>query len=129
MAHPRRVWAPYASRWTKLSELEAEVGRTEALYTAVTEEGRVAEEESSSLTAVRARLEREMTQIGAETTVVAMSWQHVVLDTHVWCFRSRHFASCASFAALPIILTCLCGLLQLEEAVITPAKSRFSNCH
>lgn len=53
------------SRWTKLNELEAEVGRTEALYAAVTEEGRVAEEESSSLTAVRTRLEREMVQIGA----------------------------------------------------------------
>lgn len=72
VAHRRRVRPPYARRWTKLSELEAEVGRTEALYTAVTEEGRVAEEESSSLTAVRARLEREMTQIGAETAVVAM---------------------------------------------------------
>lgn len=55
------------SRWTKLSELEAEVGRTEALYAAVTEEGRVAEEEGSSLTAVRTRLEREMVQIGMAT--------------------------------------------------------------
>lgn len=53
-----------APRWTKLSELEAEVGRTEALYAAVTEEARVAEEEGSSLTAVRTRLEREMVQIG-----------------------------------------------------------------
>lgn len=40
------------------------MGRTEALYVAVTEEGRVAEEEGSSLTAVRTRLEREMVQIG-----------------------------------------------------------------
>ena len=53
------------ARWTKLGELEAEVGRTEALYAAVTEEGRVAGEEGTSLTAVRTRLEREMAQIGA----------------------------------------------------------------
>lgn len=110
MAHPRRVRSPYASRWTKLSELEAEVGRTEALYAAVTEEGRVAEEESSSLTAVRTRLEREMTQIGAKTAVVAMPYQHVVLDTHMWRLRSRLFASCAPYSALPISPTCLCGL-------------------
>lgn len=53
------------ARWTKLGELEAEVGRTEALYAAVTEEGRVAGEEGTSLTAVRIRLEREMAQLGA----------------------------------------------------------------
>lgn len=64
------VWFRYTSRWTKLNELEAEVGRTEALYAAVTEEGRVAEEEGSSLTAVRTRLEREMVQIGAGRNAV-----------------------------------------------------------
>ena len=64
---PPPVRLRYALRWTKLNELEAEVGRTEALYAAVTEEGRVAEEEGSSLTAVRTRLEREMVQIGACT--------------------------------------------------------------
>lgn len=51
-------------RWIKLGELEAEVGRCEALYAAVTEENRVAEEESKLLTSLRARLEREMVQIG-----------------------------------------------------------------
>lgn len=51
-------------RWTKLEEVEAEVGRSEALYAAVTEESRVAEEEGASLTSLRTRLEREMVQIG-----------------------------------------------------------------
>lgn len=53
-----------------LHELEAEVGRTEALYAAVTEEERVAEEEGSALTAVRTRLEREMVQIGRSRQVL-----------------------------------------------------------
>lgn len=54
-------------RWTKLGEVEAEVGRTEALYLAVTEEGRAAGEESASLTSLRTKLEREMVQIGEES--------------------------------------------------------------
>ena len=56
-----------AHRWTKLGELESEVGRTEALYAAVTEEARVAEQEGVSLTTLRTRLEREMVQLGNET--------------------------------------------------------------
>ena len=59
------------TRWTKLGELEADVGRTEALYAAVTEEGRVAGEEGASLTVVRTRLEREMAQIGAVCVMAA----------------------------------------------------------
>lgn len=53
-----------AHRWIKLGELEAEVGRTEALYAAVTEEARVAEEEGTSLTALRKKLERDLVQLG-----------------------------------------------------------------
>lgn len=53
-----------AHRWIKLGELEAEVGRTEALYAAVTEEARVAEEEGASLTALRTKLERDLVQLG-----------------------------------------------------------------
>eukprot|EP00752_Nemacystus_decipiens_P010357 g9227.t1 len=64
--------AAHEERWTKLNELEAEVGRTEALYAAVTEEGRVAEEEGSSLTAVRTRLEREMVQIDEEHSAMLL---------------------------------------------------------
>lgn len=63
---PLRSLACVFLRWTKLGELEAEVGRTEALYAAVTEEARVAEEEGASLTAVRTRLEREIVQIGTK---------------------------------------------------------------
>lgn len=49
------------------------MGRTEALYAAVTEEGRVAEEEGSNLTAVRTRLEREKVQIGTAVTLWQLS--------------------------------------------------------
>lgn len=51
-------------RWMKLGELEAEVGRTEALYAAVTEEARVAEEEGTSLTTLRTKLERDIVKLG-----------------------------------------------------------------
>lgn len=61
-----------ACRWTRLGELEAEVGRTEALYHAVTEEGRVAEEEGVSLTELRGRLNREMVQLGNNCPLAAL---------------------------------------------------------
>lgn len=47
-----------------MGELEAEVGRAEALYVAVTEEGRAAGEEGAFLTSLRTKLEREMVQLG-----------------------------------------------------------------
>lgn len=52
-----------------MGELEADVGRTEALYLAVTEEGRAEGEEAASLTSLRTKLEREMVQIGAESLI------------------------------------------------------------
>lgn len=58
--------------------LEAEVGRTEALYLAVTEEGRAAGEEGASLTSLRTKLERELVQIGRK--VLALSGLYMSND-------------------------------------------------
>ncbi|CAM9204617.1 unnamed protein product, partial [Discosporangium mesarthrocarpum] len=66
----------HEERWIKLGELEAEMGRKQALYDSLTEEARAAGEEGAILTGLRTRLEQEVTQLDEEHAAMMRTQRH-----------------------------------------------------